>query len=167
MILGAVVDRPFVAGTVDKYRREDLQLLSALHALAKSGAGRHPLGVTTGDRPDRYLVNGSRVRGTELTQLTLDHVVREDLAHQRLFARRLAQRMQSRPLNYRHLQGRAVTLSKHFGERVPRDNAPLLSEIARALQEDRGYFAQGHDMSRGHARQLGDRGSTARMGLLA
>ena len=66
LITTAVLNQPVISGPVDKDRREDLELWSALHALAYHGAGRHPLGVLTrdhpNDRPDRKLIStpGSR-----------------------------------------------------------------------------------------------------------
>src|SRR5215831_1502739 len=92
VILGAVLDQPFLAGPVSKDWREDLQLWSALEALAGAGAARHPLGVRQGeDPPDRYLVHGGRIWGTELTELTVQDV-RQDLAPVRRFGRALQER---------------------------------------------------------------------------
>jgi hypothetical protein len=57
------------------HRREDLQVLSVLEALAGVGALRHPIEVRVGqDPPDRYLRHGSREWSTELTELTVQDV---------------------------------------------------------------------------------------------
>ena len=62
VILGAVLDQPFLPGPINKNRREDLQLWSLLQALAAAGAVRHPLAVRSRRGPsDRYLAHGSRV----------------------------------------------------------------------------------------------------------
>jgi hypothetical protein len=50
------LDLPVVAGPLDKDRREDLQLFSALQALSLKGFTRSPLNVELGlDPPDRWL----------------------------------------------------------------------------------------------------------------
>ena len=51
VILGAVLDQPFLVGPISKDRREDLQVWSALQALAGAGVSRHPLGVRLGEDP--------------------------------------------------------------------------------------------------------------------
>lgn len=92
IVLGAVLDQPFWAGRISKERREDVQLWSALEALANSGVGRHPLGARVGeDPPDRYLMYGGREWGTELTELTVQDV-RRNLAPVRRFGRDLQTR---------------------------------------------------------------------------
>src|ERR1700747_2878269 len=106
VVLGAVLDQPFLTGPISKDRREDLQLWSLLQALSATGAGRHPLGVRRGeDPPDRYLVHGSRAWGTELTELTVQDV-RRDLAPVRRFGRELQQRVPARAAEFAHLRGR-------------------------------------------------------------
>ena len=88
-IVTAVLDQPVLTGPVQKDRREDLQLWSALHALAFSGAAPHPLGVSRGDDPpDRWLFHGDRKWAVELTELTFEDV-RQGLSQLRAIAREL------------------------------------------------------------------------------
>jgi hypothetical protein len=157
-ILGAVLEQPFVPGPVDKHRREDLQTWAALHALTSIGVARHPLGVLTGDKPDRQLVHGNRAWPTELTQLTVDNLRRQDLAQVRAFGRRLRLGVQSRPSEYQHLQGRIVTITKQPDEVLPKDDQHLLADLETALAENKGFVGEGHDLTNGLPMQLGSRG---------
>jgi hypothetical protein len=158
VILGAVLDQPFLAGPVSKDRREDLQLWSVLQALAAAGAARHPLGVRQGDDPpDRYLVHGSRIWGTELTELTVQDV-RQDLAPVRRFGRALQQRVWARASEFPHLRGRTVTLAKLPDPSMPRDHEQLLHDLEAVLAEDKGFVGEDLDLSRGLPAQLGTRG---------
>src|SRR4051812_38502081 len=89
-ITGAsILDFPVVAGPLDKDRREDLQLFSALQALSLKGFTRSPLNVELGlDPPDRWLAHGDRRWATELTELTVADV-RQAISQPRMFARHL------------------------------------------------------------------------------
>jgi hypothetical protein len=147
MVITSVLDRPYMQGPVKKERREDLQLSSAIHAIALVGMGRHPLGVRIGeDPPDRYLVHGGRVWGTELTELTVEDV-RRDLGILRQFGRELERRILDRMSDFSHLHGRMVTLGKLPGTSLPKDPKiaeQLFSDLEVVLSEDRGFF--GEDM---------------------
>lgn len=148
VILGAVLDQPFLTGPISKDRREDLQLWSALQALAGAGAARHPLGVQLGeDPPDRYLIHGGRTWGTELTELTVQDV-RQDLAPVRRFGRELQKRMRARASDFPHLRGRTVTLAKLPDPAMPRDPEQLLKDLETVLAEDKGFVGEGMDLSR-------------------
>jgi hypothetical protein len=158
VILGAVLDQPFLTGPISKDRREDLQLWSMLQALAAVGAARHPLGVRLGeDPPDRYLVHGSRTWGTELTELTVQDV-RRDLAPVRRFGRQLQERVRARASEFTHLRGRTVTLAKLPNPPMPRNNEQLLHDFEAVLAEDRGFAGEDMDLSHGLPAQLGKRG---------
>lgn len=154
VILGAVLDQPFLAGPLSKDRREDLQLWSALQALAGAGAGRDPLGVRPGeDPPDRYLIHGSRTWGTELTELTAQDV-RRDLAPVRRFGRELQERVRARAIDFPHLRGRTVTLAKLPDPPMPRDHEQLLKDLETVLAEDKGFA--GEDMDFSHPPAVGE-----------
>ena len=158
VILGAVLDQPFLPGPINKNRREDLQLWSLLQALAAAGAVRHPLAVRSGeDPPDRYLAHGSRVWGTELTELTVQDV-RRDFAPVRRFGRALQERVRGRASEFPHLQGRTVTLAKLADQPMPRDHGQLLGDLEAVLAEDKGFVGEGLDLSQGPPAQLGTRG---------
>jgi hypothetical protein len=158
VILGAVLDQPFLPGPINKDRREDLQLWSLLQALAAAGAVRHPLGVRSGeDPPDRYLVHGSRAWGTELTELTVQDV-RRDFAPVRRFGRALQERVRARASEFPHLPGRTVTLAKLADQPMPRDHGQLLGDLEAVLAEDKGFVGEGLDLSQGPPAQLGTRG---------
>ena len=151
MITSAVLDHAAVPGVVDLHQREDLELWSALHALAWHGAGRHPLGVLTGDKPDRKLIQGNRTWGTELTQLTINHIYpptrptpRDQLAQAHRFRDQLKQRVESDPATYPHLAGHAVTIHKNSAEVLPKKDGPLVDQIAEALKEDKGVLFLSH-----------------------
>src|ERR1039457_5432153 len=155
VILGAVLDQPFLAGPVSKDRREDLQLWSVMQALAAAGVARHPLGVRQGDDPpDRYLVHGSRIWGTELTVQD----VRQDLAPVRRFGRALQERVRDRAAEFPHLRGRTVTLAKLPEPSMPRDRKQLLHDLEAVLAEDKGFVGEDIDLGRGLPAQLGTRG---------
>src|SRR5690242_15703530 len=141
LITSAVFNQPVVAARhVDKDRREDLELWSALHALAYHGVGRHPLGVLTrdnpNDSPDRTLVSGDRTWGAELTQLTVTSAApptpRQQMAQAVEFRDRLQQRIESDPTTYAHLAGRAVTIQKkgtiptNSADTLPKNDDSLL-----------------------------------------
>lgn len=165
MITTAVLDHPVVVGPVDLHRREDLELWSALHALAYYGVGRHPLGVVTGDKPDRMLTLGDRSWGTELTQLTIGDIAsavrptpREQMAQAHRFRDRLQARIESIGSSYPHLEGQAVTIQKLFRQTLPKKDEALLNQIAEALKEDKGFLFEGP----GHARS--DRGQYGNFG---
>ncbi len=158
VILGAVLDQPFLAGPISKDRREDLQLWSVLQALAGAGAARHPLSVRIGeDPPDRHLIHDSRAWGTELTELTVQDV-RRDLAPVRRFGRELQERVRARKSEFLHLLGRTVTLAKLADQPMPRDHEQLLNELEAVLAEDKGFVGEDLDLSHGLPSQLGDRG---------
>jgi hypothetical protein len=158
VILGAVLDQPFLPGPINKDRREDLQLWSALQALAATGSLSHPLGVRQGeDPPDRYLIHGGRAWGTELTELTVQDV-RQDLAPVRRFGRALQERVGARASEFPHLQGRIVTLSKLPAPPMPREHEQLLNELEAVLAEDKGFVGEDLDLSQGLPAQLGTRG---------
>lgn len=158
VILGAVLDQPFLPGPINKDRREDLQLWSLLQALAATGAACHPLGLRQGeDPPDRYLIHGSRTWGTELTELTVQDV-RQDLSPVRRFGRALQERMRERASEFPHLQGRIVTLSKLPAPPMPREHEQLLNNLEAALAEDKGFVGEDLDLSQGPPAQLGTRG---------
>lgn len=158
VILGAVLDQPFWTGPVSKERREDIQLWSALEALAASGVVRHPLGARVGeDPPDRYLIHGMREWGTELTELTAQDV-RQDLAPVRRFGRDLQERLRARPSDFAHLKGRLVTLAKLDDPPLPRDYSELLTDFEAELSVDKGFIGEDLDLSQGLPKQLGSRG---------
>ena len=157
-IIGAVLDRPFLAGPIDKHRREDLQVLSVLEALSGVGMLRHPIEVRVGeDPPDRYLRHGSREWGTELTELTVQDV-RQDLAPVRQFGRELHQRLEARATEFAHLRGRMVTLAKLTDSPLPKDHGQLLADVEAALLVDKGFVGEDLDLSHGLPQQLGARG---------
>ena len=157
-IFGAVLERPLIPPPVTKARWEDLQTWTALHALTSIGAARNPLGVSTGERPDRHLVHGERSWPTELTQLTVDHLKRQDLAQVRAFGRRLRLRIQSRASEYEHLQGRVATITKTRDGGLPKDDRVLLADLETALLEDKGFVGEGQDLTNGLPSNLGNRG---------
>jgi hypothetical protein len=158
VILGAVLDQPFMAGPISKDRLEDLQLWGALEAMGVSGAARHPLGTRIGeDPPDRYLIYGERVWGTELTELTVQDV-RRDLSPVRRFGRELQERLRARSSEFAHLNGRLVTLAKLDDSPMPRHYGHLLVEVEAALTTDNGFVGEGMDLSQGPPEQLGTRG---------
>jgi len=51
-----------------------------------------------------------------------------------------------------------VQLTKQRDHAVPRQFIPMLEEIERALEEDKGYFGEGSDWSAGVPQHIGDRG---------
>jgi hypothetical protein len=158
VILGAVLDQPFLAGPISKERREDLQLWAALEALGGSGVARHPLGTRIGeDPPDRYLVHGGRAWGTELTELTVQDV-RHDLAPVRRFGRELQERLRARSSDFAHLKGRLVTLAKLDDSPMPKDYRQLLTELEGVFAADRGFVGEDVDLIQGLPEQLGTRG---------
>jgi hypothetical protein len=158
VILGAVLDHPFLSGPISKERREDLQLWAALQAMGASGTARHPLGTRIGeDPPDRYLVHGARTWGTELTELTVQDV-RRDLAPVRRFGRELQDRLRARLSDFVHLKGRIVTLSKLDDSPMPRNYSRLLTDLEITLASDNGVVGDGMDLSHGMPQQLGTRG---------
>jgi hypothetical protein len=155
----AILNSPVLAGPVDLHRREDLELSSALHALAFHGAGRHPIGIVAGDKPDRQLIVGDRAWGTELTQLTVSDIgqsahptPREQMAQAHRFRDRLQERVDADSAAYGHLERRAVTVQRQLGAVLPRHDEALVADIANALKEDRGVLFVGHEPG------LGDRG---------
>jgi hypothetical protein len=132
-IIGAILDRPFLAGPLDKHRREDLQALSALEALSGVGALQHPIELRVReDPPDRYLRHGSWEWGTELTELTVQDM-RQDLAPVRQFGRELHQRLEARATEFAHLRGRMVTLAKLTDSPLPKDHGQFLADVEAAL----------------------------------
>lgn len=142
-IIGAILDQPFLAGPLDKNRREDLQVLSVLEALSGVGALRHRIEVRVGENPpDRYLRHGSREWGTELTELTVQDV-RQDLAPVRQFGRELHQRLEARATEFAHLRGRMVTLAKLTESPLPKDHGQLLADAQAALLVDKGLCRRG------------------------
>jgi hypothetical protein len=158
MPVGGVLDEQYMTGPISKERLEDLQLWSALQALAKNGATLHPLGIRAGeDPPDRWLIHGDLEWGTELTELTVEDI-RTDLAWTRKFARDLQQRLRSRATDFSHLQGRTVTLAKQHEQAIPRDTRLLLEEIELALSKDKGHVGEDMDFSQGAPKRLGQRG---------
>jgi hypothetical protein len=158
VILSAVLDQPFWAGPISKDRREDVQLWSALEALASAGSARHPLGARVGeDPPDRYLIYDGCEWGTELTELTVQDV-RRDLASVRRFGRDLQERLRARSSDFTHLQGRIVTLIKLDDSPLPRDFRQLLADLDSVLIVDNGFIGEDLDLSQGLPQQLGSRG---------
>lgn len=158
LLLGGVLDQPYLVGPIAKSRREDLQVWSALQALAVSGVARHPLGTKLGeDPPDRYLVLGDRAWGMELTELTVQDV-RQDLALVRWFGRLLQEHLRAREAVFGHLRGKTVTLAKLPDLPMPREQEQLAELLASALEEDKGYVGEDMDLSQGMPRQLGTRG---------
>jgi len=158
VILGSVLDQPFLAGPICKERKEDLQLWSVLQALAVSGVARHPLGAKVGeDPPDRYLIHGDRAWGTELTELTVQDI-RTDLAPVRWFGRKLQERLRAHAGDFMHLHGKTLTLSKMPDRAMPRDQEQLLQLLEGVLREDKGYVGEDTDLSQGLPKQLGTRG---------
>lgn len=158
VIIGAVLDQPFLAGPISKERREDLQLWSALEAMGGSGVARHPLGIRIGeDPPDRYLLHGVRTWGTELTELTVQDV-RRDLAPVRRFGRELQERLRARPSDFTHLKGRIVTLAKLDDSPMPKNYGQLFTDLEVVLAVDNGFVGEGLDLSQGLPEQLGTRG---------
>ena len=158
VILGSVLDQRLMSGPISKERREDLQLWAALEALGASGVARHPLGVRIGeDPPDRYLIHGERIWGTELTELTVQDV-RRDLSPIRRFGRDLQERLRARPSDFAHLNGRLVTLAKLDDSPMLRDYSRLLADFEVALAVDNGFVGQDSDLSQGLPQQLGTKG---------
>jgi len=142
--LGGILDRQHLLGPIAKERIEDLQLWSALKALAVNGAILHPLSVQLGgDPPDRLLSHADSTWGLELTELTIEDV-RGDLARVRRFGRQMRQRLRGQP-KFQHLRGRVVMLSKRPEDQLPRDLDQLASELETALSEDKGYFDGSND----------------------
>jgi len=163
-MVSAVLDQPVLTGPVQKDRREDLQLWSALHALAFCGIATHPLGVSRGDDPpDRWLFDGERKWGVELTELTMEDV-RQDLSQLRALARELQQRLLEREPEYAHLKGRMVVISTDSAQNVPKDHGQLLTELATLLVTDKGFIGEGQDLTRGPSKQLGTRGLYGKCG---
>lgn len=139
--LGTILDRQVLPGPITKERLEDLQLWSALKALAVRGNALHPLTAKPGgDPPDRLISCGDRTWGAELTELTIEDV-RGDLARVRMFGRQFQQRLRGQP-KFAHLRGRVVMLNKRHEEPLPRDVSELVGELETALAEDRGVFAE-------------------------
>jgi hypothetical protein len=158
MIMGSALDQPFWPGPVPKDRREDVQLWTALASLANSGMSRHPLGIRIGeDPPDRYLVHKGREWATEMTELTVQDVRRE-LSPVRQFGRDLQERLNARPADFNHLNGRLVSLSKLGPVEIPKDTSQLLSDLETVLEADNGFVGQGLDLSQGPPQNLGTRG---------
>jgi hypothetical protein len=139
MVVGAVAYTR-VPSQPGLHWREDLQFWSAIHALAYSGKARHPLGVETGDKPDRRITLGAKSWGTELTQLTINNSRRTELAQLNAFARRLSERLDRQPGVYQHLVGRTVMLEAATGARLPKDNEALLVALTEVLKQDRGHL---------------------------
>src|SRR5579862_6911806 len=136
---GGEFDRRYLVGPVDKDRVEDLQIWSALFALGRQGAARHPLGIEATkphqDPPDRWIVHRERRWATELTALTMEHI-RRDLGPVRQFGRQLEQRLRAQPARFAHLQGCTVLMGKAPTKRMPRDHTSLLVAIEAALAEE-------------------------------
>jgi hypothetical protein len=158
LVTSAAFNQPAFANHVHKGRREDLELFSALHALAYHGLGRHPLGVGVRkhpkDSPDRTLASGDRTWGTELTQLTVTSTLpptpRQQMDQAIKFRERLQQRIESHPVAYSHLAGRAVTIHKSISipanpaaEAMPKKDGSLLNQIAYELRRDKGVMSVG------------------------
>lgn len=152
------LDYPSIAGPVDQNRLEDLQLWAALSALGLSGLACHPLEVRCGEtaRPDRWLIHGTRTWGTELTELTVQHV-RQELAQVRWFGRQLRQRVLAQASEYSHLKGRMVSLSAVPDRSLPRDFEPLLADLEQVLAEDIGFVGEDVDVSKGFPEHFGSR----------
>jgi hypothetical protein len=155
MPLGGTLDLPqLFQGPIPKDQLEDLQLWSALQAIARTKGTPHPLSVRPmiPDPPDRIIAYNAREWRTELTELTIEDI-RGDLARIRSIGRQLQEQLREHPSNYRHLNGRAVMLAKLDGQDLPKDTRQLKSEIADALAEDKGFVGQdigsGPDLSRG------------------
>jgi hypothetical protein len=158
VILGSVLDQPFLAGPISKGRREDLQLWAALEAMGGCGVALHPLGTRIGeDPPDRYLIHGSRTWGTELTELTVQDV-RRDLSPVRRFGRELQERLRARPSDFAHLKGRLVTLAKLDDSPMPRDQSQLFTDLEVVLAVDNGIVGEDVDLRTGLPGRLGTRG---------
>lgn len=89
VVLTTPLDEQRLPGPIKKPDREDLQVQSALNALAANGVARGSLTAKHGeDPPDRYVILGDRRWATELTELTVQDI-RGDLAVVRRFGRRL------------------------------------------------------------------------------
>lgn len=138
-IVTAVLDQPVMSGPVQKDRREDLQLWSALNALAFCGVAPHPLGVSRGDDPpDRWLYNRDQKWGVERTELTIEDV-RQDLSQLRGVARELQRRLLEREADFAHLRGRMVVISKDPTLDLPKNPEQLFTDLATLLAADKGF----------------------------
>jgi len=158
MSLGGILDQQVFAGPVDKDRIEDLQIWSAMQALAFLGVLRHPLSIRPGgDPPDRIISCGNDTWGAELTELTIQDV-RQDLAPVRTFGRKLQQRLRDQAERFSHLRGRVVMLTKLRDQALPRRFDHMLGEVEQALEVDKGYFGEDMDWSDGPPERLGERG---------
>ena len=157
VIVGPFLDQPILKGPISGSRREDMQITSALFALAYTGMAPSPVSVRTGDDPpDRFVNLGGREWGLELTELTMPDI-RQELADVRRFARNLQNLLTERSDDYRHLQGKSVNLAKSE-KPLPKKQGPLLTATAEALREDRGFSGQDMDLSHELPQQLNMRG---------
>jgi hypothetical protein len=157
-IVTSGLDQPVFPGPVSKDRREDLQIWGAADSLARQGLARHPLAIDPGDDPpDRYLRHDRRTWGTELTELTFEHV-RNDLAPVRAIGRQLEERLRARPTDFEHLKGRVVAMFALPDRPLPEDREQLLNDLEAVLEEDKGYAGQGLDFSQGPPAALNSSG---------
>ncbi len=157
VIVGPFLDQPILKGPISGPRREDLQITSALFALAYSGTSTSPVGVCAGDDPpDRFIHLGGREWGVELTELTMPDI-RQELADVRRFARNLQKLLLEHSGDYQHLLGKSINLAK-LDSPLPRKQDPLLAEIAEALKEGRGFSGQDMDLGQGPPQKLNMKG---------
>lgn len=162
----ALVDER-VAESLDKPRREDLQVWAFLFALATGGhPPAHPVSVESGDDPpDKVIRCPSGTWGCELTELTVESL-RADLAPVRGFGRRLKEALDADVSQYGHLRGRqvgAMFMPASMGE-AGRPNEDDFNMLTAALREDKGYAGEGADYSQGLPSQLPDRGFYGQVG---
>jgi hypothetical protein len=155
MPLGGVLDSlRLFRGPIPKEQIEDLQLWSALQALASQKGTRHPLSTRpiVPDPPDRVIAHETREWPTELTELTIEDL-RGDLFRMRSIGRVLQDRLRDRHADFKHLDGRTVMLAKQDGQDLPKNTGILLDQVTNALTQDKGFIGEdlgsGPDMGRG------------------
>lgn len=146
--IASPLDKAVIPGPLSKEQREDLQMRQLQLALQATAPGTQAITVTLGaDPPDRVVTIDGMTVGVELTELTLSDI-REDLARARRFGRALEDRLQDRH-RFGHLFGRRTSVSIKLPEFLQCDHKALLESLYDMLSEDRGYFGEGLDLSKG------------------
>ena len=138
-----------VAETLDRPRREDLQIWSFLSSLSTSGnPPAHPVVVEPGgDPPDRVVRSPSGEWGCELTELTVEGL-RAELAPVRQFGRKLKEALDADGSRYGHLHGRQIGIA--FMPPAGSESRPAdadLIQVEEALRDDKGCVGEGMQFS--------------------